>query len=168
MCVRVFLYNWLPLRDSPITAVTKRIVRIFDVIADREREKDRTSLEPQPKGRNQDFFFHVSSIQCLYLPPSFSISHPSCSWIPLLLIQLSTPMCLFRGFAARVSYQSSPGLRLGCGRSYCQPHSLLSAPWQSQWSGHAYLRNAHVQWYSWKKKKGARAHIGAKQKGGSD
>lgn len=120
MCV--CFYNWLPLRDSPITAVTKRIVRIFDVIADREREKDGgTSLEPQPKGRNQDFFFHVPSIRCLYLPPSFSISHPSCSWIPLLLIQLFTPMCLFRGFAAWVSYQSSPGLRLGCREATVNP-----------------------------------------------
>lgn len=47
-------------------------------------------------------------------------------------------MCLFRGFRDSVSYRGSPGLRARMSRSYCQPHSLLSAPWQSQWGRHAY------------------------------
>ena len=49
-------------------------------------------------------------------------------------------MFFFRGFRACVSYRGFPGLQARLRRSYCQPHSQLSAPWQSQCGWHAYLR----------------------------
>lgn len=38
------------------------------------------------------------------------------------------PCAFFRGFASRVSYQSSPGLRLRLPKSYCQPRTLCNQP----------------------------------------
>lgn len=124
-CVRVCVGNCLPLRASPIPAVTKRIVGIFDVMAEREN-----FVGSHCQKEEEDFF--TSSPSLPHLPPFFFLSSPSSSSLPYLFILLSTPMCLFRGFRAWVSYRGFPGLRARLRRSYCQPHSLLSALWQSQ------------------------------------
>lgn len=104
MCV--YLCNCLPLRDSPITAVTKRIVRIFDVMAEREK----TLSKPLPKGRKG--FYFTSSPTLTTLPQFFLMSSPSCSSLPSLSLLRATPVCLFRGSRAWMSYQSFPGLWL--------------------------------------------------------
>lgn len=111
----MYLRNCLPLRDSPITAVTKRIVRIFDVMAEREK----TLSGPLPKGRKG--FYFTSSPTLTTLPPFFFMSSPSCSSLPSLFVLRATPVCLFRGSRAWMSYQSFPGLWLNCEEATVSP-----------------------------------------------
>lgn len=77
-------------------------------------------------------------------------------------------MCLFRGFAAWVSYQSSPGLQLGCREATVNPTPCYQSH-GSRNEADTHTQEKHM--YSGthrRKKKRAHTHIGAKQKGGSD
>ena len=66
VCVYVYMVNCLPLRASPIPAVTKRIVGIFDVMAEREN-----FVGSQKAG--EDFFF--LNIRTIPSPPSSLLVH---------------------------------------------------------------------------------------------
>lgn len=86
-CVRVCVDNCLPLRASPIPAVTKRIVGIFDVMAERKLR-----WEPLPKGRGGFYFLHPYHP---HLPPFFFLS------FSLLLL---TTICLHSALHTDVSF----------------------------------------------------------------
>lgn len=82
-------------------------------------EREKTLSEPLPKGRKG--FYFTSSPTLTTLPLFFLMSSPSCSSLPSLFILRATPVCLFRGSRAWMSYQSFPGLWLNCEEATVSP-----------------------------------------------
>ncbi|CAB1422320.1 unnamed protein product [Pleuronectes platessa] len=91
------------------------------IVSEKERKLPRWELLPERK----DCFLHILAIP---IPSSTSSSCSSSSSPHNLFILLTTPVFLLRGFRAGTSYRGFPGLQARLRRSYCHPHSLLSAP----------------------------------------
>lgn len=93
--MRVFVGNRLPSRVSPIPAVTKTIVGIFDIIAGGERERKLPGLEQRPKDRGV-FFLTIPTPPSSFLPPTpphYPISL-FCSPHRCVFLEASEPVCL--------------------------------------------------------------------------
>lgn len=135
----VYVGTHLPLRASPISAVTKRIVGIFDVMEERENclvgsncqkaEEDFSFFTSSPSLYPIFLFFFLSSSSYPPSPPPphYPISS-FCSPHRCVFLEASEPACLI---------EPCQVYGRGWGEATVN-HFLLSAPWQSQWGWHAY------------------------------